>query len=148
MEKKSSLRWHKAKEKPRKESIYDGRWESALLFKARTDSLEVNEKEKRWGGENDMCEKCENETDRQTETLEHLMTECKAYGSERKEFENKIKNKIGEEIWERRKVEDDKGIKLIFGLEENKEIVRDTKQYLKETWKKGGRKEKKKKKQM
>ena len=46
MEKKNSLRWYKVKEKPRKENIYDGSWESTLLFKARTDSLEVNEKKK------------------------------------------------------------------------------------------------------
>ena len=29
------------------------------LFKARTDSLEVNEKRKKWGGDKDSCEKCE-----------------------------------------------------------------------------------------
>ena len=99
-------------------------------------------RKKRWGGESDKCEKCENEMNRQIETLEHLMTECKAYETERKEFENKIRNKIGEENWERRKVEDDRGIKFILGLENNGEIVSDTKQYLREVWKKRGRKQK------
>ena len=59
MEKKNSLRWYKVKEKPRKENIYDGSWGSTLLFKARTDSLELNEKKRKWGGVNDKCEKCE-----------------------------------------------------------------------------------------
>ena len=134
MRKKNSLRWYKIKEKPKRENIYDGSWESKLLFKARTDSLEVNEKRRKWGGENDKCEKCEDGRDRQIETLEHLMTECKAYEDERREFENKIKDKIGREIWERRKGEDDRGMKLILGLEKNKEMIKDTKQYLKEIW--------------
>ena len=43
------------------------------------------------------------------------MTECKAYEDKRRVFENKIRDKIGWGIWERRKV-DDKGIKLISGL--------------------------------
>ena len=62
------------------------------------------------------------------------MTECKAYEDERREFENKIKDKIGREIWERRKGEDDRGMKLILGLEKNKEMIEDTKQYLREIW--------------
>ena len=70
------------------------------------------------------------------ETLEHFVTECKAYEEERRVFENKIRHKIGEEIWERRKVQDDKEMKLLLGLEDNKEIVGDTKQYLREIWKK------------
>ena len=41
MEKKRSLRWYKNKEKPNNEEIYNGSWGSTLLYKARTDSLEV-----------------------------------------------------------------------------------------------------------
>ena len=59
MEKKKSQRWYKNKEKPKHEIIYNLSSESTLLFKARTDSLEVNEKRKKWGGEKDSCEKCE-----------------------------------------------------------------------------------------
>ena len=50
MRRKNSLRWYKIKEKPKRENMYDGSWESRLLFKARTDSLEINEKRRRWGG--------------------------------------------------------------------------------------------------
>ena len=49
MEKKKSLRWYKNKENPKNEKIYNGSWESTLLFKARTDSLEVNQKIKEMG---------------------------------------------------------------------------------------------------
>ena len=34
MEKKKTLRWYKNKEKPKNEKIYNGSWESTLLFKA------------------------------------------------------------------------------------------------------------------
>ena len=94
------------------------------------------------GGENDKCEKCEDGKDRQIETLEHMITECKAYKEQRKEFENKIKERIGEGTWNKRKVEEDKGMKFILGFEENKEVIKDTKKYLKEIWRSRGRKEK------
>ena len=45
-----ALTWYKNKEKPNNEKIYNGSWESTLLFKARTGSLEVNEKRRKWGG--------------------------------------------------------------------------------------------------
>ena len=58
MEKKKSLRWYKNKEKPKNEK-YIMDLGNPLLFKARTDSLEVNKKRKKWGGDKDSCEKCE-----------------------------------------------------------------------------------------
>ena len=69
------------------------------------------------------------------ETLEHVLIECKAYKEIRNTFEEKIKNKLGEEQWERKKAQEDKGMKTILGLTaDGKEIVEDTKQYLKEIW--------------
>ena len=47
---------------------------------------------------------------------------------------------IGREVWERRKGDNDKGIKLILGLERNKEIVGETKKYLRDIWKKKSQK--------
>ena len=135
MDRKNSLRWYKIKEKPRKESIYDGSYESTLLFKARSDSLEVNEKKRKWGEQNDKCEKCNDVDGSPIETLEHVLIECKAYKEIRNTFEEKIKNKLGEEQWERKKAQEDKGMKTILGLTaDGKEIVEDTKQYLKEIW--------------
>ena len=143
MEKKNSLKRYKVKEKPTREYIYDGTWESSLLFKARTDSLEVNEKKKRWGGQIDWCEKCGNtEENRQIETLEHLLTECSGYEEERNKFNEILENKMGKEEWTRLKTRNDKGLKIILGLEgEKKEIIEDTKRYLKEVWRKRNMKE-------
>ena len=42
-----SIEMVKNKEKPNNEKIYNGSWESTLLSKPRTDSLEVNEKRRK-----------------------------------------------------------------------------------------------------
>ena len=115
MEKKKSLRWYKNKEK-KNEKIYNGSWESTLLFKARTDSLEVNEKKKKWGGDKDSCEKCEIRKERNTETLDHVLIECPEYKNERLNFETEVKRSIGEREWEIIKQGEDKGMKEILGL--------------------------------
>ena len=39
---KSTLKWYSMKDRPRYESFYDGGWSSELLFKARSQSLELN----------------------------------------------------------------------------------------------------------
>ena len=116
-----------------------------MLFKARTDSQEVNEKKKKWGSENDKCEKCSIEGEIPVETLEHLLLECKAYDTERNRLENKIISRIGLGSWEMKKMGEDKGIKMILGLERNREVMKDTKQFLKEIWKKRGKKEQRQK---
>ena len=48
MENKETLQWYKDKNKPRWESCYDGSWEAKLLFKAKSESLEVNSRTYRW----------------------------------------------------------------------------------------------------
>ena len=88
--------------------IYNGSWESTLLFKARTDSLEVNEKRNKWGGDKDSCEKCEIRKERNTETLDHVLIECPEYKSERLNFETEVKRTIGDREWETIKQGEDK----------------------------------------
>ena len=66
--------------------IYNGSWKSTLLFKARTDSLEVNEKRKKWGAGKDTCEKCEIKRERNIETLEHVFIECPEYKKGKEKF--------------------------------------------------------------
>ena len=64
-----------------------------------------------------------------------MITECKAYEKERNEFEDKIKEKLGVEIWERKKLGNDKGMKTILGLETDKnEMMEITKKYLRDIW--------------
>ena len=137
MEKKKSLRWYKNKEKPKNEKIYNGFWESTLLFKARTDSLEVNEKRKKWGGDKDSCEKCEIRKERNTDTLDHVLIECPEYKSERLNFETEVKRTIGDREWETIKQGEDKGMKEILGLGDcGRKMTDITKKYLATIWRK------------
>ena len=135
MEKKKSLTWYKNKEKPKNEKIYNGSWEAKLLFKARTDSLEVNEKNKKWGGNTDLCEKCQTKSERIIETLEHLLVECPEYEEDRKRFESEMITKIGNREWEETKQSEDKGITEILGLGKyGKKVTDVTKKYLSSIW--------------
>ena len=58
---------------------YNSSWGSTLLFKARTNSLEVNEKRKKWGEEKDTYKECGVKRERYIETLEHVFTKFEEY---------------------------------------------------------------------
>ena len=69
---KNSLgRYRKYKTKIKQENIYDNRYESVLLFKLRTGTLELNI-EKRHKGEDTTCDLCKAEE----ETDIHFILEC------------------------------------------------------------------------
>ena len=92
---------------------------------------------KKWGGENDKCEK---RGERITETLEHVLTECSEYAEERNRLDEKITNELGQ-TWNRRKREEDRGLKTMLGLQnKNQEVIKHTKEFLKETWRKRNKK--------
>ena len=65
-------RYRLYKKQIKQESIYDNRYESILLFKARTKTLNLNI-EKRHNGESTMCDLCKSEV----ETDIHFLLECK-----------------------------------------------------------------------
>ena len=97
MREKSSLVWYREKEKPKNEVFYDGGVGSMLLFKARTKSLEVNNRTHRWANEgNRNCNKCGGERE---ETVEHIMLECPRYEGVRRVMIEGIKKEVGEERW-------------------------------------------------
>ena len=109
-------------------------------YKARTNSLEINERKKKWGGENDKCEKCEKRGERITESLEHVLTECSEYAEERNRLDENITRKIGQ-LWDRRKMEEDRGLKTMLGLKDKyEEVIKHTKKFLKEVWAKRSKK--------
>ena len=83
MEKKKSLKWYKGKEPPNKKN-YDGNWEAKLLFKARSNTVEINSSLHRWKNVSKFCEKCMKKGIEIEETLEHLLVECDHYKEERK----------------------------------------------------------------
>ena len=97
------------------------------------------------GGETDKCKRCGCNEDRSIATLEHRLTECSAYGEEWKKFNEKMKNKIGEDEWTRQKTGNDKRSKTMLALEgDRREIMEDTKSYLREVWKRRNMKDKRK----
>ena len=81
MERKETLKWYKTKRMPKRNMIYDSSWAGQLLFKARTNSLEVNVRT-RWNENRQrMCMQCGMGVD---ETVEHMLLKCERYANERK----------------------------------------------------------------
>ena len=141
IDKKKSLRWYKEKEKPRKENFYNGDWEAKLLFKARSNTLEVNSRIHKWKDIDKHCEKCSKKGIEIEETLEHVLVECDQYKNERENFEEKIVEKIGVEKWSNIK-EKEEEIMVILGFDsENILGVEETKKFLGEIWNKRKEKE-------
>ena len=129
------MKWYKKKEKPGKMRIYDGSWAATLLFKARTNSLEVNERKKRWGGIKETCEGCERRGNREIETLEHMMVECETYEKERKMLEKEMEGVMGKEEWERVKRTEGRGMVEVLSIErEDQRILEKTKGFLAKVW--------------
>lgn len=69
MENKSALALYKAKKAPAKESFYDNRLGSRLLFQCRAECSPLNKRTRHWGKE-DKCRVCGNG---ELETLEHIL---------------------------------------------------------------------------
>ena len=136
MEGKTSLEIYKNKDNPKKENFYNGSWESSLLFKARTNSLEINERIKKWGEGPEHCQKCITGGDNIPETIKHILTECPAYKNERLKMEKDIEEKIGKEKWNKIKGEEKEGVDFLLGLhEEENETINSTKTFLGRMWK-------------
>ena len=97
MQAKSSLEYYLAKPKPKSETFYDGSVGGALLFKARTKSLEVFGRIYRWMNEGSkLCKMCDRGVD---QTMEHLLVKCSGYERERRVMVNAIRQEIGDEKW-------------------------------------------------
>ena len=96
---KPSLRIYVNKDMPRREIFYDGSWESRLLFKARSNSLEIGERKNRWTGADKDCQACRQLGERVEETLEYIIIECPRYEEERGELMERIIEKIGGGEW-------------------------------------------------
>ena len=70
--------------------------------------------------------------------------ECNEYQEEREELEKEIIRAIGRDKWERAKENENKGIEIILGIEEEgKNCIQGTKKYLGKMWGKRKRKEEK-----
>ena len=139
MENKPTLKYYKTKEKPSKETFYNGGWGSKLLYKARTGSLETNARTRRWNGGEGQCNQCMPGGDQIEETLEHIIIECTKYTQEREVLERDLVEKLGEGRWEEIKQTENRGMELILGFTEEfkgKDMEK-IKKFLSKIWKKG-----------
>ena len=107
---KPTLAWYERKECPRHEWCFDGSFGSQLLFKARTQSLEVNGRTYRWSESGvKMCEQCD-------ESVVHLVLECEKYERERQRLLDNVMQLVGQDEWARECSRDDNGMSLLLGL--------------------------------
>ena len=123
VEKNSLGRYRKYKTKIKQEDIYDNRYQSVLLFKLRTGTLELNI-EKRHKGEDTTCDLCR--TGEETDI--HFMLECNRLDDKRnkkliEEYKGKDKDETLEKMLFRKKgIENVK--KMINDMWRKREIIR------------------------
>ena len=59
---------------------------------------------------------------------------------ERNRVDEKIRNKLGQ-VWDKRKLEEDRGLKTMLGLKDkNEEVIKYTKEFLMQIWRKRNKK--------
>ena len=135
--KKETLIWYNYKKVPKHEFFYSGDLGSSLLFKCRTNSLEVNFRTYRWNeSRSKLCSRCNLNLE---ETIRHLITECSYYEEEREFFINKAMEILGRDRWnELSRTEGDDDLQYIFGLQEmpDMKIIKETKILLTNIWRK------------
>ena len=136
MNTKSTLEWYREKDKPKCEIFYDGSWGSELLFKARSQSLEVNGRTYRWSADGGrLCNVCES---REVESVSHVIVECERYEQERRIFIEHVNKEMNENVFGRWN-EDEKDVMcLLLGIkgEMNVRIIEAVKKFLVNIWQK------------
>ena len=133
---KPTLEWYMEKPKPRHELFYCGDFASQLLFRARTQSLEVNARTYRWSENGSKeCKCCDLSVD---ENVEHIILDCPRYACERENLESNIREELGLEEW--MNLRDDRSLYIsrILGLDRNEircNYINCVKEYLENVWK-------------
>ena len=132
MQEKSTLRWLRNKEKPRKEWCYTGSWSSRLLMRARLGILETNDR--KWDDNADRsCRGCG-----VVESMEHVIIECDDHEEARERADLRYGAILGVERWEEFKQEEAMGMDWILGFkgdgETRMELMDSTKTFLSEIW--------------
>ena len=119
--KKPSAKLYQAKKKEiKQEKIYDNRWSSVLLFRARANALDLKDRQRFTGGDT-SCKLCGEEY----EDLTHFMIKCRGLEGERNQ-QIVIKNKEDND-------EDTVG-NILFEIDEKD--LEETKKMLKRMWNK------------
>ena len=81
MERRSTLKWYKGKERICREEWYQGDWPGKLLFKTRSGTLEIRGRNRDINEQ--QCRLCREVK----EIVEHYIIECDMYRSQRKELD-------------------------------------------------------------
>lgn len=134
MGEKVTLAWYASKERPRHEKFYDGGLGGQLLFKARSQSLELNARTYRWSANGRKeCDQC---TTEEHETVEHAVLRCAKYDRERSDLMNVVNEATERGVWEERMREDDNGMKFLLGLDNEvpESVIVAVKVFLERMW--------------
>ena len=118
---------------PKIEPFYDGSSAGQLLFKARTNSLEVNVRTYRWNENRQrMCMQCGMGVD---ETVEHVFLECERYANEREVLMECVSKAVGVSEWNETRAGMDHGMCCLLELGKVQKmcVVEATKVFL-ENW--------------
>ena len=140
IEGKRTLLLYGRKGNPHKEDFYDGSWGSSLLFKARSGSLELNERTYRFneGGSKDCVHGCVLNGGVAVESIQHIMTECNGYTEIMNWAINEYSQVLGVDNFREITLrgDDDQGMGFFLGLGENipRDVVEITKKYLGLLW--------------
>ena len=130
MGRKVTLKMYSEKSVPKRENFYDGDWGSRLLFRARTNSLEVGDRTYRF---NDTTYKtCLRFDMRVDETVEYIMAECPAYEVDRERVIMEYKGFLGEHYFRDLVELEEKGLSYLLGITEDVplQVVEITKTFL------------------
>ena len=131
---KSTLKMYSEKAAPRKEVFYSGNKGSSLLFKARTNSLEVNDRTYRFNENRErLCKMCNMGVE---ETLDHLIVECPVYDIARVKTMGEYKGILGESKFREIINVEDNGLGFLLGIGNQTPIsvVEISKAFLCEIW--------------
>ena len=138
IESKVSLGLYAIKPQPKMEFFFDGNWASTLLFKARSNSMEINDRTYRFNeGRIRECEMCRNGIiDGAFETTIHLIAECEAYDNARGRAMEQYIDIMGRDWFDEVVSADDSGLSHFLGLVLGTplEVVNVTKSLLSNIW--------------
>ena len=113
-----------------------GSWRNELLFKARTQFLEVNGRIHRWSAEG--CRVCKVCASREIESVAHMILECDKYEEEKQIFMDLVNSETDERLFETWSDNEREAMCFILGLTEvtNVYIIEAMKIFLINIWKK------------
>ena len=134
MERKSTLKWYGMKEVPKGVCYYTGSWGCELLFKARSQSLEVNARTYKWNeNKSKECKMCGSG---QVESVYHVIVECVRYERERSVLIQEVCNEWGTQFINNWAENADGYMCQLLGIVgvTNRKTIEAVKEYLVKAW--------------